>query len=103
MSSVYSLAVASERGKKTLTFGGDLVINHIDKMAAEVRGALAEPADVSVVVDNPTNIDMTFLQLVVALRHLCAAAGKTFGVSASLKDDLRELVVKAGLDKELGL
>lgn len=103
MSSVYSLAVASDGGKKTLTFGGDLVINHIDKMAAEVRAALAEPADVSVVVDNPANLDMTFLQLVVALRHSCAAAGKTFGVSAVLKDDLRELVLKAGLDKELGL
>lgn len=103
MSSVYSLAVASDGGKKTFTFGGDLVINHIDKMAAEVRGALAEPADVSVVVDTPTNIDMTFLQLVVALRHSCSAAGKTFSVSASLKDDLRELVAKAGLDKELGL
>lgn len=103
MSSVYSLTVAADGDKKTLTFGGDLVINHIDKMAAEVRGALPGPADLSVVVSNPSNLDMTFLQLVVALRHSCAAAGKTFEVRADLKDDLRELVAKAGLDKELGL
>lgn len=103
MSSVYSLTVAADGGKKTFTFGGDLVINHIDKMVAEVRDALPEPADVSVVVANPSNIDMTFLQLVVAMRHSCAGAGKTFEVRAELKDDLRELVAKAGLEKELGL
>lgn len=103
MSSMYSLEVTQENGCKGLKFGGDLVINHIDKMTNEVREALASPSDVSVVVDNPSNIDMTFMQLVIAIKHSCQKAGKNFKVSATLKDDLKELVVKAGLQKEIGL
>lgn len=101
MSSVYSLEITQADGKKQLKFGGDLVINHAEKMAAEVREALPEPTDVSVTVDNPGNIDMTFIQLVTAIRHQAEAAGKKFEISSSLKDDLKELVVKAGLNKEL--
>lgn len=103
MSSVYSLEITQDGGTKKLKFGGDLVINHIDKMAAEVRDALAQPSDVEVTVDNPDNVDMTFLQLVTAIRHQAQAAGKKFGIQATLKDDLKELVVKAGLAKELNI
>lgn len=103
MSSVYSLEITQEDGARQLKFGGDLVINHIEKMAAEVRDALAEPADTTVSVDNPDNVDMTFLQLVTAIRHHAQAAGKKFEIHSTLKDDLKELIEKAGLGKELNL
>ena len=103
MSSVYSLEITQSDGKKELKFGGDLVINHIDKMAAEVRDALAEPTDVAVSVADPSNIDMTFVQLVIGIRHQAEERGKKFELATSLKDDLKELVVKAGLDKELNI
>ena len=103
MSSVYSLEITQSDGKKELKFGGDLAINHIDKMAAEVRDALAEPTDVAVSVADPSNIDMTFVQLVIAIRHQAKERGKKFELATSLKDDLKELVVKAGLDKELNI
>lgn len=103
MSSVYSLEITQADGKKMLKFGGDLVINHIDKMAAEVRDAVAQPADVEITVDNPDNLDMTFIQLVTAVRHQAQAAGKKFEIHATLKDDLKELVEKAGLAKELNI
>ena len=57
MSSIYSLEVTEEGGKRRLKFGGDLIINHIDKMTAEVKDALPQPADVAIVLDNPSNID----------------------------------------------
>ncbi len=101
MSSVYSLEITQADGKKELKFGGDLVINHIDKMAAEVRDALPEPADVAVTIADPSNIDMTFIQLVIAIRHQTQAAGKKFELHTTLKDDLKELAQKAGLEKDL--
>lgn len=103
MSSVYSLEITQADGKKELKFGGDLVINHAEKMAAEVADALAEPANVVLTIDNPGNIDMTFIQLVTAIRHQAQAAGKTFEIHTTLKDDLKELVLKAGLNKELNV
>lgn len=103
MSSVYSLEVTQSDGKKQLKFGGDLVINHIDKMAAEVKQALDTPADVAVSVDDPANIDMTFIQLVIAIKRQTIAAGRKFEISASIKDDLKDLLVKAGLDKDLNI
>ncbi len=101
MSSVYSLEISQADGKKNLKFGGDLVINHIDKMTKELREALPSPTDLRVEVADPQNIDMTFIQLVVALRRMTENAGKKFEVQTTLKDDLKELVQKAGLDKEL--
>lgn len=103
MSSIYSLEVTEEAGKKQLKFGGDLIINHIDKMAAEVKDALPQPADVTIVLDNPSNIDMTFIQLALAVRRSCAEASKDFDIKATVKDDLKDLLVKAGLDKDMGL
>lgn len=103
MSSIYSLEVTEEGGRRQLKFGGDLVINHIDKMAAEVKDALPQPADVTIVIDNPSNIDMTFIQLALAVRRSCAEGAKTFEIKATVKDDLKELLVKAGLDKDMGL
>lgn len=103
MSSIYSLEVTEEGGKKQLKFGGDLIINHIDKMAAEVKDALPQPADVTIVLDNPSNIDMTFIQLALAVRRSCAEASKAFDIKATVKDDLKDLLVKAGLDKDMGL
>lgn len=103
MSSIYSLEVTEEGGKRRLKFGGDLIINHIDKMTAEVKDALPQPADVAIVLDNPSNIDMTFIQLALAVRRSCAEASKTFEIKAAVKDDLKELLVKAGLDKDMGL
>ncbi len=103
MSSIYSLEVTEEGGKRQLKFGGDLIINHIDKMAAEVKDALPQPTDVTIVLDNPSNIDMTFIQLALAVRRSCAEASKAFEIKATVKDDLKELLVKAGLDKDMGL
>ena len=77
MSSIYSLEVTEEGGKRQLKFGGDLIINHIDKMAAEVKDALPQPTDVTIVLDNPSNIDMTFIQLALAVRRSCAEASRS--------------------------
>ena len=103
MSSVYKLEISDADGAKVFKFAGDLVINHIDKMVEEVKSALASPSDVNVVVDNPDNIDMTFLQLVASIRRSCSDAGKKFQISSTLKDDLRDLVKKAGLTADLNL
>lgn len=103
MSSVYTLEASADGATKVLKFGGDLVINHIDKMVAQLRQELAEPQDLSVVVADPSNIDMTFIQLVIALKKTAAENGKKFELKTTLKDDLKELVVKAGLDKELNI
>lgn len=103
MSSVYSLDVTNEGGKRQLTFSGDLIINHIDKMAAEVKEAIQSPSDAVVVVSDPSNIDMTFIQLLLAIRRQTTEGGKAFEVKSTIKDDLKELIQKSGFDKALGL
>ncbi len=103
MSSIYSLAVTQEGDRRQLKFAGDLVINHIDKMTAEVKDALPSPVDTTVVIDNPSNVDMTFIQLLIAIRRATTEAGKTFEVKTTINDDLKDLLAKSGLDKQMGL
>lgn len=103
MSSIYSLSITDDNGKKHLKFSGDLVINHIDKMTAEVKDALPQPVDTIVTIDNPDNVDMTFIQLLIAIQRSTRQANKSFELHTTLKDDIKELLQKAGLDSVMGL
>ena len=97
MSSTYSIAASEKDGKKELKFSGSLIINHIEKITAEVKQHLSPLTNISVIIDNPENIDMTFIQMLISVSNACKAQGKTFEVQTTLKDDLKLLVEKAGL------
>ncbi|MBQ3636607.1 MAG: STAS domain-containing protein [Bacteroidales bacterium] len=103
MSSSYGIEVKEEGGKRTVKFTGDLVINHADKMAAELKEKLSPASDLKVEVSDPSNIDMTFIQMVVAMRHACEGAGKKFEIATSIKDDLKQLILKGGFEKEMNI
>lgn len=103
MSNAYSIEVSEDGGRRTIKCGGDLTINHIDKIAEEVVGKAGSPADTTVVIDTQGNMDMTFMQLALSLGRTCREAGKDFAIKTTVKDDVAELVRKAGLAKEFGL
>ncbi len=86
-----------------LTCSGNLIINHIEKIYAELQESLSCDQPISIVIDNPENLDMTFVQLVLAIKKSVLEKGKTFTIKTTIKDDLKLLVEKAGLEKELNI
>jgi hypothetical protein len=80
---------------------GNLIINHIEKIHAELQGILTMEQPISMFIDDPDNIDITFVQEVISIRKTLFENGKEFKVNTTLKDDLSQLIEKAGLLIEL--
>lgn len=101
--SAYSIKIADNAGVTELTCTGNLIINHIEKIYGELQESLSTDNSVSVVIDDPENLDITFVQLVMAIKKSVTEKGHTFSIKTKLKDDLKQLVLKAGLEKEINI
>lgn len=101
--SAYTIKIADNKGITELTCKGNLIINNIEKIYAELQETLTTDNDVNVVIDDPENLDITFVQLVLAIRKSVLSRGHAFSIKTKLKDDLKQLIAKAGLDKEINI
>lgn len=85
------------RGRTYLTeITGDAGLRHAQEIAASLRRAFAEHADIAVSVSGITHADITTIQLLLAARRSALAAGKTFVLAAAPEGALRDLLVDGG-------
>ncbi len=102
--SAYSIKVSyKENDEIELVCSGNLIINNIEKIYEELREQLTCQQPTSIIIDNPENLDTTFVQLCFAVRKSVLENGKEFKIKTTIKDDLKTLVLKAGLEKQLNL
>lgn len=99
--SAYKIGLNEKDGRKELHFSGSLIINNIEKLYAELQELLIIDKPISIYIDNPDNIDITFIQLVVSIKKSCLEKKIDVKIISSLKDDYRQLIEKAGLIKEI--
>lgn len=99
--SAYKIGLSEKDGRKELRFSGNLIINNIEKIYNELQELLIIDKPLSVFVENPENIDITFIQLIVSIKKACLESNVDFKVEATLKDDYKQLIEKAGLEKEI--
>lgn len=85
----------------TVTFSGNLIINHIEKIYEEMQELITPEQPVTFIIDNPDNLDITFVQMIISVKRLWKEKGSEFHIKAELKDDLKQLLAKAGLEREL--
>ncbi len=79
-------------------FSGQLIINHIEKITALVNEKLSTSKDLQIEIDNPESIDVTFIQLLLAIKATIKANGKKVSINTELKDELRLLVKNSGFN-----
>lgn len=84
--------------KSIIIFKGALNINHISAIKAELEELISFENDIEVRLESPDSIDVTFVQLLVALRNSCKAKGSKFTIFSQLSDDVRGLMRNAGLE-----
>jgi len=101
MSNPFSITAADKQGIMTVTFSGNLIINHIEKIYEEMQELITPEQPVTFILDNPDNIDITFIQMIISVKRLWKEKGSEFHVKTTLKDDLKQLIAKAGLEREL--
>lgn len=101
MSNTYKIELRDGADAKELHFSGNLIINHIEKMYAEMQELLLIDKAITIYIDDPDNIDITFIQLLLSIKKSCQEKKFAFDVVSSLKDDFKQLIIKAGLEKEI--
>ncbi|MFW6327389.1 MAG: hypothetical protein ACOC2F_03675, partial [Bacteroidota bacterium] len=77
-------------------FSGQLTINYIHKIKESVNSQIDFSRSISVVVDNPDNLDITFLQLLQSLKVTAELNKRQFSVAAKLPNELESLVSNSG-------
>lgn len=87
--------------KSIVTFRGALNINHIVSLKQEIEELVSFESDLEVYLESPESIDITFIQMVVAMQNSCKAKGTKFKIQSKLSDDILGLLRNAGLEELL--
>ncbi|WP_430814269.1 STAS domain-containing protein [Carboxylicivirga sp. RSCT41] len=84
-----------------IRFSGQLIINHIEKIADAVKNGLKTDKDLQIEIDNPESVDVTFIQLLLSLKATLKANGKVTNINAELKPELQALIKNSGFQNVL--
>jgi asparagine synthetase A len=79
-----------------IVFSGQLTINYIKKIKDCVNDQIDFSRDISVNVDNPDNLDITFLQLLQSIKTTAELNKRQFMVTTTLPNELEILVSNSG-------
>ncbi len=87
--------------KSVVTFRGVLNINNIVDIKQELEELITFEQDLDVQIELPETIDITFIQMLVAMRNSCLGKKAKFSIKSQLSDDVFGLMKNAGLDEFL--
>jgi ABC-type transporter Mla MlaB component len=79
-----------------LVLEGELTIRTIEALQTTLRDLVAEHACATIDASGATQVDVSFVQLVLAARRSAAAAGKTIALAAPASGALRDALVRGG-------
>lgn len=96
MAEPFNIQFSKDANLQVVSFSGQLVINHIEKIIDSAKEHLDFDKSVEVVVEDCGNIDITFIQFLIALQKTWMQNGLEFSVKASVKEELIRLVENAG-------
>jgi HPt (histidine-containing phosphotransfer) domain-containing protein/anti-anti-sigma regulatory factor len=92
--------VAAEQGSLVLRFEDQLTVAHAQEAHARISSALANHASVIIDVSNPQDIDLTFLQILIAANKTAKANGRQLLINAPADGMLADKLKAAGLPVE---
>lgn len=96
MSEVYSVDFIENENRLDMVFRGQLTINTISKITESVKAHLKTPSVVNILVKEAESIDLTFIQLLQAIKNSGKKMGFEVNVSFSVSDDISVLLKNAG-------
>jgi hypothetical protein len=96
--SEYKIEVVEKKEGAEIHCSGNLVINNIEKIVEDIRENVSLERGYTLFVDNPENLDITFIQLIISMRKQIEAGNNKLAIKMELKDDMRQLITKSGLD-----
>lgn len=96
MSKSFSIDLKQSDEGQEIVFSGELIINHVNAIKEELVGSIDFEKPINIVVNNPVNIDITFIQLVLAIKKAYSNKDINCNLQASLSDDIFNLLANSG-------
>ena len=96
MAEPFNIQFSTEANLQVVSFSGQLAINHIEKIISNAKEQLDFDQSLEVVIEDCENIDITFVQFLIALQKTWLQKGLDFSVKASVKEELVRLIENAG-------
>ncbi len=93
----YSISFGKGVHTNTLEISGNLVINHIEKIYKEIAEKIDFSRNLNITIQSVENIDITFVQLVLALKKEYSEKQLSLEVVIDLPEDLWTLLKNAGI------
>ncbi len=75
---------------------GDLIINHIEKIKSSFDEIIDGDKNINLFLDNPSSIDITFIQLIISLIKTSKSNNTDFTFSGNFSDEINSLIANAG-------
>jgi len=82
----------------TVELTGALTIQNSGDIRDRLMAALAEGADVTVACAGATEVDLTFIQLLLSARVTALRTGRRFGLADPMPPVLQAVLERAGFD-----
>jgi len=83
-------------GDGRIVLTGELTIRTIEAAHARLRERLAQRADLEIDATGATQVDVSFIQLLLAARRSAAAAGTAVALAAPAAGALRDALIRGG-------
>lgn len=101
MTENFNINYKDNKGQLDMVFSGQLTINSIAKITESVKAHLKNPSAVNITVKDADNIDLTFIQLIQAIKNSGKKKGFEVNLSFSVSDDTAALLKNAGFESFL--
>lgn len=101
MTNTFKIDHKNNQGVIEIVLTGQLTINTIDKIMAKMKEIIVKPSEVSIQVEDVENMDLTFIQLIFAIKNSGKKEKYKVEVSFDLSEELTSLITNAGFQKIL--
>lgn len=101
MSENFNIDYKENKGQVDMVFTGQLTINSIAKITESVKSHLKNPSAVNITVKDADNIDLTFIQMIQAIKNSGKKKGFEVNISFSVSEDTASLLKNAGFESFL--
>lgn len=103
MARTYKIKHKDLKGELDITMSGQLTISNITKIVAEMKVLLKNASKVTINVKEVENMDLTFVQLLFAIKNSGRMENYKTNINMDLSEELTLLISNAGFQKAFNL
>jgi len=96
MDKPFSIDIKLDGNVQEMIVSGELIINHSDLIKEEMIGLLDYSKNLNIRVTNPSSIDITFIQILLAIKKAYKSNGLNLSIQGTFNEEVFNLVTNAG-------